>query len=86
MIFVLLLQETKLPQILIFSVFDPFLYKSLEFLVFIFRNRGRPDKNISIRLEISTITGFLFLKITGNTGTSNPPPDNILYFLIPLFI
>ena len=46
------LQEIKLPQIPNLSVFDPFLCKSVEFLLIISRNNGRP---ISLRLEYAQL-------------------------------
>ena len=83
---ILSLQEIKLSQISNLSVFDPFLCKSVKFLLIISRNSGRPDKDTSIRLEICAVAGLSFPKTIGVTETSDPPPDIMLWFLIPLYI
>ena len=83
---VLSLQEIKLPQIPNLSAFDPFLCRSVKILLITSRNSGRPGKDASVRLEIFAVAGFSFPKTAVATGTSDPPPDNMLSFLIPLFI
>ena len=46
---VLSLQEIKLPQIPKLSAFDPFLCRSVEFLLITSRKSGRPGKDASVR-------------------------------------